>query len=365
MKVRSEPERIVVIAPNWLGDAIMALPALGDVRRRWPDARLEVAARAPLVPAFRCVPGVDEVVTLMSGGGVRALPQASADARRLQEGNYDVALLLPNSFHAAWLIRRAGIPERWGYRSDLRGRLLTRSVARPRGRRHQAEYYQHLTAALGIPSGALKPELRVPDEAVDAGRRLLEAHGWKGEPLMGVAPGAAYGWAKRWPPSYFGSLAAYVIRDLDLRPVLVGASADRDTAREVRAGSAARLGEDEARAVIDVVGETDLMTFAGVVVHCAAFVANDSGAMHLAGALGVPVTAIFGPTREWATSPLHPAGRPQPRILTSDVWCRPCMLRYCPIDHRCMTRIAPEDVLGSVAAQLGEVRPGPGWGPAR
>ena len=350
--VSIDPRRLLVFAPNWLGDIVMALPAMADVRRRWPGARLTVAARASFAPLFRAVPGVDGVVPL-GGGGIRALGALSEDAGNLRAGAYDAALLLPNSFRSAWLVWRAGIAERWGYATDFRQGMLTRAVRRPKGERlHQAEYYQRLTGALGIPAGPLHPALRAPDDARQGAGELLERHGWKGERLVGLAPGASYGWAKRWPPASVGTLASYLVRDLEVRPVLVGAAADRATAREVTASLRRQMRDDGAEAVIDLVGATDLVTLIGVLARCSAFVANDSGAMHLAAALGVPVTAIFGPTREWATAPLAAESGPSAAIVKTDVWCRPCMLRNCPIDHRCMTRISPEDVLTSVAAQL-------------
>jgi len=348
----SAPRRVLVMAPNWLGDIIMALPALADVRRHWPQARLAVAIRGAFAPLLECVPGVDARVPLADGGGLRALPLTASDAARLRDAGPDLALLLPNSFRAALLTHRAGIPERWGYRSDLRGPLLTRAVRRPAGRRHQARYYQDLTEALGIARGPLQPALTVPGEARARAAALLQQQGWTGERLIGLAPGAAYGWAKRWPPDRAGLLAAWCLRDLDVRPVLVGARGDRASADEVRRAFTRSVRADETGGLIDLVGKTDLLTLTGVLSSCAAFVANDSGAMHLACALGVPVTAMFGPTREWATAPLPPAGGPPPRILTHEVFCRPCMLRNCPIDHRCMTGIGTDAVLASVAAQV-------------
>ena len=357
----AEPGRLLVLAPNWLGDIVMALPALADVRRQWPAAELTVAARGAFAPLFGLVPGVNSVVPL-SGGGMRALASLAGDTVTLAAGGYDAALLLPNSFRAAWLVSRARIPARWGYGTDFRGPLLTEAVRRPRGKRiHQAEYYQHLTSALGFPPGPLRAALRPPEDALTSATALLSRHGWKGERLVGLAPGAAYGWAKRWPPAYVGALATYLTRDLDLRPVLVGAPADRGTARDVAIEWRRLAGADGSAAMLDLVGETDLVTLTGVLAQCSAFVANDSGAMHLAAALGVPVTAIFGPTREWATAPLSAESGPPATIVKTDVWCRPCMLRNCPIDHRCMTRISPEDVLASVAAQIS---PSPTPGPA-
>lgn len=341
------PARMVVLAPNWLGDAVMALPAVADVRRAWPQAHLAVAARANLAALFEAVPGVDTVVALEASPRAWA---AGADIERLRAGGYDVALLLPNAFRAAWAAWRAGVRERWGYRHDLRGALLTRAIDPPTDPRlHQAAYYQHLTRALGIAAGPLQPVVGVPEAARAAATRLLDGAGWRGELLVGFAPGAAYGSAKRWLPERAGQLAARLSRELGARPVVVGAGADATTAAEVRSGAeAAGLPHG---ALIDVTGQTDLSTLIGVMSRCAAFVSNDSGAMHLAAALGVPVTAIFGPTREWATSPLAGPGH-APVVVHTDVSCRPCMKRTCPIDHRCMTRIEVEDVFVPVSRVL-------------
>jgi heptosyltransferase-2 len=340
-----DPRRIVVLAPNWLGDVVMALPALADVRRQFRAATLAVAARSGLAPIYDAVPGVDDVVPLAGG-----LVQRS-DIRALRRKAFDAALLFPNSFHAAWLAWRARVPERWGYRRDARGPLLTRSIRAPRTKRlHQAEYYQALTAALGVVPGPLHPTLVLTDRMRTTGDQALRAAGWTGEPLVGLAPGAAYGTAKQWPPGRMGALAAQLAHDA-ARPVIVGAAEDVETAREVVA-SAERAGAPVGH-VINLAGRTTLTALPGVLARCSAFVSNDSGAMHLAAAIGVPVTAIFGPTRERATSPVPAPGAPAPSILTADVFCRPCMLRTCPIDHRCMTRIGVPEVLASVQRQLG------------
>jgi heptosyltransferase II len=339
------PARIVVLAPNWLGDAIMALPALADVRRALPAAHVAVAARPPVAPLFTAVPGADGVRVLEVRGGLRGVASLGRAAAVLRAGRYDAALLLPNSFASAWLTYRAGIPERWGYGGDFRDRLLTRAFARPRDPvMHQADYYQALTAALGFAPGPRTADVRVPAEHRARAAALLADSGWRGEPLVGLAPGAAYGSAKRWIPARAGSLAARLAREHGAAVVMVGAGADRATGDEV-----ARVARDEGyHHLIDLVGRTDLLTLMGVLAHCAAFVSNDSGAMHLAAALDVPVTAVFGPTREWATAPIAgPAGRAA-AIVRTDVSCRPCMLRTCPIDHRCMTGISVEDVRRSV-----------------
>jgi heptosyltransferase-2 len=344
----SDPGTILVVAPNWLGDAVMALPALSDIRRRCPSARLVVAARRAVADLFRLVPPVDDLVTLQWSGRWWQRHALAADAARLQELGAETAILLPNSFAAAWLIRRAAIPQRWGYASDLRAPLLSRAVRRPRRGVHQGAYYQHLTRALGFDSGPLEPVLSVTDEVLAAARAQLMDRGWDAaRPLIVFAPGAAYGTAKRWLLPYVARVATDLVRDRRATCVMAGGRGDAPAAREVM-----RLIDADARPhVIDLTAQTTIGELAGVLALSAACVANDSGAMHVAAAVGAPVVAVFGPTREHETAPLTRSnGRAE--VLTHPVWCRPCMLRECPIDHRCMTGITPDRVYTALTSLL-------------
>jgi heptosyltransferase-2 len=335
-------QRLVVIAPNWLGDAVMALPAIADVRRHFQSAQFTVAARPSVAPIFTMVEGVDAVVTMPGGGGLSALAGWSEDVRALTPGSFDTAILFPNSFASAWIASRAGIGERWGFAADLRGRLLTRAIPKPGAGLHQRAYYQALTTALGVPAGPPFAAVR-PDGA--RARQLLKDIGLDlDEPFVVFAPGAAYGRAKQWLPERFAELASRIINDRGWSVVMVGAKVDRATCEEI----AARLPQTGTRMnrLIDFCGKSDLPALAGVLSQAHAVVSNDSGAMHLAGAVGTRVIAVFGPTNEARTSPLSSGpDAPAPVVLTHDVFCRPCMLRECPIDHRCMRRITAADVL--------------------
>jgi heptosyltransferase-2 len=196
----------------------------------------------------------------------------------------------------------------------------------------------------GIASGALEPVITVPDASMDDAVALLAEHGWdRAQPLLVVAPGAAYGTAKRWLPGYFGAMLTRVVRDIGARAVLVGTAADRAAADEVTQS----IDTVHRAHVIDLTGATTLQTLAGVLRVAAACVSNDSGAMHLAGAVGTPLVALFGPTRDQETAPLTRQGG-RADVLFHQVWCRPCMLRNCPIDHRCMKGLQPERVFESV-----------------
>jgi heptosyltransferase II len=328
------PTRIVIRAPNWLGDAVMALPAMAAVRAGYPHAALAVAAVPSVAPLFleQTPVAPDEIVPL----------DPRTERAQLRAGRFDAAVLFPNSFRAAWVARQAGIPERWGYAAGGRGWLLSRRAARPSGHVHQAAYYRHLVRGLDLASTDAAPSVTARPETIERATTLLRDNGaGDGVPLVGMAPGAAYGHAKRWPPSRVAEVIVRLTRERGAVCVLVGASGDRDAGRDIE--SALPPG---ARA-IDLIGRTDLRVLIGVLSRCAAFVSNDSGAMHLAAAAGVPVTAIFGPTDERVTAPIGDHD-----VLVHQVFCRPCMLRDCPIDHRCMKGITVDAVAASVARHL-------------
>ena len=325
------PRRLLVLAPNWLGDAVMALPLFRDLRAAWPDTHIAVAARPGVAPLFGMVASVDETVAL----------DGKSDRGQLRARGFDAALLLPNSFASAWLVTRAGIPERWGYARDLRRPLLTKPITRLRSYGHQVEYYQALGPALGLAAGPPFAAITVPPASRVAAAALLREHGIDDhDAFVVMAPGAAYGRAKQWLPSRFAELARLLTKD-SVRTVLVGAKGDVDACNEVARN---------AEAVLNLAGQTDLVTLVGLLTLGQAVVANDSGAMHLAAAAGVPVTAIFGPTNDAKTAPLRATdASPAPVIVSTDVWCRPCMLRECPIDHRCMTHISAARVYAAMA----------------
>jgi heptosyltransferase-2 len=332
--------RILVRVPNWLGDAVMALPALAAVRRHAGAADLVLAAPASVAPLFAEDPGFGGVETLVLPA--RRREQVAAIAA----GRFDLAILLTNSFGSAWVARRAGVAERWGYRSDFRRVLLTRAVAKPRGRVHQADYYRELVSRLGMPAEDAPPRMAVASATRGRAEALLAARGWDGRrALVGFAPGAAYGHAKRWPPAHAAELVARLTSERDVTAVLVGAAGDREAGREIESSLARHGGRPDR--LLNLIGQTDLRAAMGVVACCRAFVSNDSGAMHLAAALGVPVTALFGPTDERVTAPVGDHD-----VIVHPTFCRPCMLRECPIDHRCMKRIAPARVFDAVVRRL-------------
>jgi len=268
-------ERIVVRAPNWIGDVCLSLPALRDLRRNFPGARLSVMARPWVADLYRAVREVD---------AVRLSAGTRADAEALR-GTCDVSVLLPNSFAAAlpsWLAR---VPERWGFATDGRGRLLTRAPRVPaavRGR-SQVYYYRAMLAGAGLRVSA-SPEvsLSCPPEWTEAAGRLLPSDG---APWAGINPGAFYGTAKRWPPERFAAVGD-TLAGQGARVVLLGGAAERPTAEAIAGLMTAPA--------TNLCGATTLPALAGVLSGLRVLVTNDSGPMHLAAALGVPVVAEIG-----------------------------------------------------------------------
>jgi len=317
-------KRLVLFAPNWLGDAVMAQPALADIRRALPGATIALATERPAIAAFAGLLGmIDEVVPLDG----------------LKERRFEAAVLLPNSFHSAFVAARAGIPERWGYRTDWRGALLTRAVRRSPNV-HQVDSFQILVAALGFATGSSEPRIDVSGDLRTRGADELQRAGWNGrDPLVALAPGAAYGGAKRWPVDSFAGLADGLMADA-VRPVLVGGPADVEVGRAIASRA-------KASGLLNTIGN-DVPALAGVLANCRALVSNDSGAMHLGAAIGVAVTALFGPTDETRTRPIGA----HHRVLSHPVWCRPCMLRECPLDHACMRGIGVDEVVRSTRGML-------------
>lgn len=343
--------RVLVRLPNWLGDVVMALPALAAIRAGWPHARLGVAVPRGLADLASLVPGVDEVVPLKGGSGWLAAWGRHPDPGTIAARSFDTAILMTNSFGSALVMRQADVPERWGYAAAGRRGLLTRAVARAsRGEisPHHSAYYAYLARSLGFacedpPVGDTWGLVRADTRAAAAAERVFDRLSVPRDdrPLVAVAPGAAYGHAKQWPLDRVARLLPHLCDRGGFRVLLIGAAEDRRSgvAVEDHLRALGRANLLDARDVVNLIGHTTLLALVGVLTQCRGAVSNDSGAMHLAAAVGVHVAAVFGPTRDHVTRPLGPH-----RVIKADVFCRPCMLRECPLDHRCMTRVSPEAV---------------------
>jgi heptosyltransferase-2 len=339
----TEVARLVVRTPNWLGDAVLALPALAALRKHFKNAHLTIATPAGFAPVFR-------EDTDARPDAILELPSAHKSVPSLlKAGQFDLGVLLPNSFRSAWLLRQAGVPQRWGYATAVRGWMLTKTPVRipVHGVQHQADYYRAMVRGLGIPCGDEAPRLRATSATWQRAVDLLQKSRVDLTHRLAVlAPGAAYGQAKQWPPDRVAQLVARLVRERDMTCVMVGAGHDRDAARAVESWLSTNAPDTRSR-VTDLTGRTSLAELIGVLAKADVVVANDSGAMHVAAALGRPMVAIFGPTDERATRPVGPY-----EVMTAKTFCRPCHLRDCPIDHRCMKRISADAVFSAVSNQL-------------
>jgi heptosyltransferase-2 len=335
-------ERILVRQVNWLGDAVLTLPALEALDRRFPQAEISVLAKPWVSGLFAGHPAVDRVLEYRAGDVHRGVMGRWRLAKRLRGEGFDLAVLFPNSLDAAVVPWLAGIPRRVGYPTDGRRWLLSHPARRPTAApgHHQVERYLEIVRALGG-DGTPSLRLRVPAEARQNARRLLEGHAVGPTDLVvALNPGSVYGGAKRWPPERFAAVADGLAERRGARILLIGSPQERPILDEV--------GARMRHPAINLGGRTDLGTLVGLLARTHLLLANDTGAMHVAAAVETPVLAIFGPTDAQATGPLGPHSR----IVREPVPCSPCLLRECPIDHRCMTRVTVEQVLHAAVELL-------------
>lgn len=324
--------KIVVRVPNWIGDAVLSLPAIGSLSKNFPQAQIWIAAREWVKDLFTSYHFIKGVITLSNLDSLKGM---RTTAKNLKEFHFDTGVLLTNSFSSAFLFYLAKIPERWGYARDGRGILLTRGVS-PKGMEglsHQLNYYLELISGLDLKT--YPPDISLPlaqEEKTRAKEILLSLNADLKKPLVVLNPGASYGPAKRWPASRFAELARLFQQEKNAEILIIGSSDEFELAESIASSMTKKP--------LSLAGKTSLRILAGLISHAALFVTNDSGPMHLANALKTPVTAIFGPTDPRLTGPFQ-----EPSIvIKKDVPCGPCSYRECPFDHGCMMKIEPEEV---------------------
>jgi len=329
------PARLLVFGPSWLGDAVMAIPTYRALHDAFPDAHLAVLARGPVADLYRAVPFVDEVVPYRRPKGWKRIGAFTDLVGRLQALRADTAVILPRSFGAAWTALLADIPRRIGYASSGREWMLTDAVTRDPSLllTHRVHYLQHLLTPLGITPTPEAPLLEVPPDDL-ASTDVLLAPLSDRRRLIGFNPGANYGGAKQWPEERYAELARELLTDEDVGIVLVGAPGDHPVCNRI----VHAIGDPR---VLDLSGKTTVCELAAVLDRCEYTVSNDTGAMHVAAAVDTPIIAIFGPTDPVTTPPYGE----RHTIIRELVECAPCLLRECPIDHRCMQRVDTERVL--------------------
>jgi heptosyltransferase-2 len=342
-------KRILVRGPNWLGDAVMCEPALRGLRKLFPDAQITLLVKPAVADLFVGHPALTRVLTYDSKGRHAGLPGKWALAGQLRRQGFDLAVLFQNAFEAAFLTFLAGVPRRYGYATDGRSLLLSDSVAAPDRRTlvHQVRYYWDLLKPLGLTGDPPAPELIVfPEEEEAMAGRFAKGGLTATDIVVGINPGSTYGGAKRWLPERFAEVTDRLSRTIHESPgkqvsvVIFGAAGEEPLGQEI----AARLQLPS----LVLSGATTIRELMAALKRCAMLLTNDTGPMHIASAFQVPVVAIFGPTDWRTTSPFGNAHA----IVRQPVDCAPCLLRECPIDHRCMTRVTVDQVHEAATKQI-------------
>ena len=306
----------------------MSLPALRALRERFPSAEISILAKPWVADLYGREPFCDRMIAYTP----KTLGEKWAAGRALAKEQFDCAILLQNAFEAALVAYAAGIPERIGYARDGRSLLLTKAIAVPRAGEippHERFYYLELLRRAGMiesipPSDAIR--LDGAASARERGVSRFQQIGF-GPMVIGMSPGAAYGSAKRWLPERFAEAANTIARETGSSVAIFGSKEECELCASIAA--------DVTAPVRNFAGETTLGEFIEMAAACRVYLTNDSGAMHIASALGVPTVAVFGATNDQTTGPTGPLAR----VVRQRVECSPCLKRECPIDHRCMTRV--------------------------
>jgi heptosyltransferase-2 len=345
--------KILIRATNWVGDAIMALPALHAVRQRFPQAEIAILALPYVADIYRGQRVADKLIDYERNGKHAGIGGKEKLATELGGHKFDTALLLQNAFDAAWIAWRAGIPERIGYDRDARGLLLTKAIPVPRTGEipaHEKFYYLELLKRAGWIERApdlTEISLLITEEQARRAEEKLQAFGSQhGAVRIAIAAGASYGSAKCWPPERFAAAINQLAKERKTEIILFGTPGESAVSAAIQAGLQ--------QTALDLTGKTEMAELPALLSQCTAFLGNDSGAMHVAAAVGLSVVAVFGPTDPAGTAPVTPRSA----IVQEKPYCSPCFLRKCPTDHRCMTAISPEKVSASVLRALAEVSAG-------
>ncbi len=337
-------KRILVRSTNWIGDAVLATPALAALRAGFPQAKITLLAKPAVAELLQCHPAIDDIALYRDPGPHAGLGGKLSLAIQLNRGRYDLAVLFQNAFEAAAITALAGIPNRYGYATDGRSLLLTHRVPlTPKIRRkHQVEYYLELLKPLNMPVEPAAPTLRtIPGEDAAAAEHL-RAFGVKPDRVViGLNPGSVYGSAKRWLPERFAQVADRLAAEHEACVLIFGGKGEEELGTTIAGMMTAPT--------IVFSGRTTVRQLMALIKRCRLFITNDTGPMHIAAAFGVPLVAIFGPTNPATTAPYGPGHE----LVRHPVECSPCLLRECPIDHRCMQWIGADVVHTAARRQLG------------
>ena len=335
----TEIKKIFARGTNWVGDAVMTVPALRELRRIFPAAHVTLFTRSWARGIFEDADFIDEILTFDRTESKTG--DVFAQAKIIKERGFDLAVLFPNSFESALTAKLGGIPHRFGYAKDARSFLLTDALKIPewKNKRHEVYYYLDLIAAIErrfagtqtISSNEPRIDLKISEMRRSEARKILEANGVDlSRKIIALGVGSTNSRAKRWQTESYAALNDRFQLELNASVVLVGAENELEVSQKVHY-------ESKIKPII-LTGATNLAEAVAVLSEIDLLVANDMGLAHIAPAVGTKTLVIFGPTNERTTKPIGA------EIIRKNVECAPCMLRDCPIDHRCLTGISAGEV---------------------
>ena len=338
-----KPTNLIIRLPNWVGDVVLATPLLTDLRRAFPDATITAMCLDYLAPLIQTDLAINELFCFSQNKGfLRRIRERNVIAK-LKAGKYDLGILTTNSFSSAWLFWQGKVRNIIGFKGDGRSFFLNYPLPFPKMRttQHITQTYKELLCPLGIPYSTTPPRLFLTKQDVDHARDLVKQFDIRASTLIGINPAAAYGSAKKWPLSYFRSLAFRLIQTCPSCAVLFfGDFASRAEVAAICSGLPSQ--------VINLAGRTTLRELMALIQMCSVFVTNDSGPMHIADAFEVPVVALFGSTDPVVTGPY----RRQGKVIFKQVECSPCFKKVCPTHFMCMKSITADEVLEAVLSIL-------------
>jgi len=333
-----EPKNIIVRMPNWVGDLVMATPILCDLKQKFPNATITAMAQKPLCNLLKEDINIKELFCFKRDRNLFLRRKENKNIiENLREGEYDLGILLTNSFSSAWLFFQGEVKNVIGFKKDFRSLLLKKSMPYPKEKIHQVEKYKKLLKFLDIDVSETKPKLYLSEDEIGRAKQLLYQRGYDNKnTLIGINPSAKYGTAKCWPMDRYKKVVEKLIEDKNNFVVFLG---DTDSKDEINT-----LCIDMPKQVINLVGKTTLRELASIINECDLFLTNDSGPMHIAAAFDIAQVALFGSTDDILTGPYSEKAI----VINKKVKCSPCFKRVCPIDFRCMNKITVEDVLETI-----------------
>ncbi len=338
-----KPMQIIVRLPNWLGDLVMATPLLESLKKKWPHSELTVTCIKQLSEILLYHPYIDHIIPLESSKNLKEKIFPKKSLQKLRAKHYDLGILTTNSLSSAWTFFLSHIKKRVGFSTNARSLLLTCKVPFPKQRKsqHLVKTYKSLLVPLDIPIDNTYPHIATLPEEDEAALNLLESKGLpERSQLIGINAGAAYGLTKCWLPERFVSLSKKLLEKKENCIVFFGDKPGQPLVDSI----CSQLPKER---IINLAGKTDIRELVCLIKQCDVFLTNDSGPMHLAAALGIPLVALFGSTSDTLTGP-YPWGH----VIHKHTSCSPCFLRTCPIDFRCMKQISVEEVYEVLDSKL-------------